>query len=341
VFGINLFSLFRHDDAGGDASRGMNDFVGAALERVVRMTNPRLRLLDRWRERLAPATEIASAYAHGLAHGLPSAIDADPAQWAGSDALRAFFVGRDEIAGVYGASQELRRLLRREPLIDEAWAMLAMQVSEQKRLGMALEGDAVRHDVVQSTLSFSQHRVRVCAGSEAGLREAVAWQVIDQLALRALSRLTRLEDLRHELEIDRALLEARLRMLQREGAGLDGRQPDAAALARLEARLDANAHELDAAGGGTQALERALEVLRDTLATPAVLVRCAPRREILSTMNVRLTQPVDGPHLAVEFVEAYLDGEPPVTLAVMPTRFPRHAMPALQHGMAQRGRALL
>ena len=341
MFGVNLFALFRHDDAGGDASRGMNDFVDGALERVVRMTNPRLRLLERWRERLRPAAEIARAYAHGVARGLPAALDADPTRWAGNDSLRAFFVQRDEVAEVYGASQELRRLFRREPLIDEAWAILAMQVSEQKVLGMALDGDTVQRDVVQTTLSFSRHRVRVCAGSEDGLREAVAWQVIDQLALRTLSRLTRLEDWRHELEIDRALLEARLRMLRREGAGMDGNQPDATALARLEAKLDANARELDQAGGGTQALERALEVLRDTLATPAVLVRCAPRREILSTVNVRLAPPVDGPHLAIEFVETYLDGDPPVTIAVMPTRFPRLAMPASRPGMAQRGRALL
>lgn len=336
MFGINLFDLFR-----ADATRGATDFVDAAIDRLVRMTNPRLRLLDRYRERLRPAAELACAHANGVAQALPAPLDADPARWASSDALRAFFVGRGEIVEVYGGSQELRRLFRREPLIDHAYAILAMYAVEQRVFGVAVEDGELRRDVAQTTLSFARHRVRLCAGSEAGLREAIAWQVIDQLALRTLARLTTLEDRRHELEIDRALLAARLRMLRRECAGFDDCALARGAAARLEAELEHNARELAESGGGTMALERALDVLRATLAEPEVTIRCAIRRELLSPMNVRLTQPGDEPHLAFEFVEARLAGEPATTLAIMPTRYPRQAMPSNAPSMAQKGGMLL
>ena len=315
--------------------------VDAAIDRLVRMTNPRLALLDRYRERLAPAVEVACRYARAIAASLPSGLDARPDRWVSCNSLRAFFVSGDDITQVYGSSADLRRLFRNDLAIDNAHAMLAMRFTEQQVFGMALEGDTVRRDVAQTTVSFSRHRIRVCAGSESKLRDAVAGQVIDHLALRTLARLTRLKDRRHELEIDRALLKARLRMHERRGAGLDGKEVKNGDLARLEAALDSNAEELSAVGGGAAGLERAIDVLREVLGAPSEFVRCTMRRVKLSPVNVVLHDPGAEPHLEIEFMEVYIDADPPTTVAMMPTRFPRDALPLQMSSMAERGGKLL
>lgn len=338
---MNWFPFLHRDPPRPDEPAIAPGVLDAAIDRLVSLTNPRLALLDRYRERLAPAAEVACAYAHALALSLPAVVDANPARWASSDVLRAFFVSGDDLVQVYGGSVELRRLFRNDPSLDCAHVMLTMRHAQQKVLGMALDGDTVQRDVPQTTLSFSRHRISICAGSEAQLHDAVAWKVIDHLGVRALSRLAEFEDRRHELEIDRALLKARLRMHERQGAGLQGGDLANGDLAHLEAELTANAKELSAVGGGTTGLECVIDVLSEVLAEPSAFVRCTNRRVKLSQLNVLLEASDVQPHLDVEFAEVHLDADPPTMIAMMPTRFPRDALPLQMPSIAKKGLDLL
>lgn len=338
---MNWFPFFRHQEPKGAAVLALQPQVDAAIDRLLTLTDPRVALLDRYRERLAAAAEVACRYAQSIAASLPAELDANPARWGSCDSLHAFFMGPDEIAQVYGSSNDLRRLFRSDSTCEAAHTVLAMRLVEQKVLGMALEGDALRREVAQTTLSFSCHRVVLCTASEARLRDAVVWRVIDHLALRALARLTRMKDRRSELKVERALLMARLRIHERRGAGLDGKQAANGDLVQLERELRSNEQAISAVGGGTAGLDRTIDTLREVLGAPTESVRCTYRRLKLSPVNVVLDTPGVEPQREIGFVEVYHDAEPPVTVAMMPTRFSRSALPPQVPSLAGRGMSLL
>jgi hypothetical protein len=65
------------------------------------------------------------------------------------------------------------------------------------------------------------------------------------------------------------------------------------------------------------------------------------RRVKLSPVNVVLHAQSAEPHHEIGFVEVHLDADPPITLAMMPTRFPREALPPQMPSLAEKGSKLL
>ena len=86
-------------------------------------------------------------------------------------------------------------------------------MTERHVLGIETDGDTVRHDVPQTTLWFSDHRVYVCGCTEDDLRDHIRRRLIDQLALEGLAKLA--ADRRELLAHGRTLLQARVALLAR------------------------------------------------------------------------------------------------------------------------------
>jgi hypothetical protein len=187
-----------------------------------------------------------------------------------------------------------------------------------------MEGDQVRGEVTQTTVSFSDHRVRICGRSEADLREEIERRLLDQLALEGLARVVDDQSNRKELEQERAVLMARLQMLERKGTGmrgaLGGEAVGEADLARLQSQLEENTANLGGAGGGAQALDRELEQICAVLAEPAQHLYVTSRRLRIDKLNVVIEE--GGTEF--EFLVARIPGTtPPEMRAFTLVRFPR------------------
>jgi hypothetical protein len=266
------------------------DPVADAVERLVDSVSPRLRLASGYRQTLRPAVETALDFARRFVEALPPGREASAAAWGGDPALRAFFATAGDLPLALGRSDDLRDWLDAHPLAETAWALLRMDYAERRVLGMALVGDTVQREVTQTTVSFSAHRARVIAEDEATLRVAIEHRAIDQLGLLALARLGDAQDRRNDLQSERSLLAARLRLLQRGGVGLAPvRDDDAAAPAtvtEIEAELERNARELEASGAGAARLDADLRCVADALAMLPRHVRVERCRIRLDSMNV-------------------------------------------------------
>ncbi|MCC8400540.1 hypothetical protein LJ655_01305 [Paraburkholderia sp. MMS20-SJTN17] len=296
--------------------------------------NPRLRLAQRHKERLGHAVAISLGYIDKLTASLPASHEANAAAWSTDPFIRAFFATPDDLTKIFSRSEELRGFFARNADHTHAYATLGMAMYERRVLGVALEGELVRHDVVQTKLCFSDHRVIICGGTESDLRAEIARRLVDQLALEGLARLA--ADRRDLVAKGRELLEARVALLERQGVGMRsvlGDRPDADAdeLARLKVQIEDNARNLAALRVPTEAVELELDRVCDVYSHPTDHLYVERRSIRLDLMNVIRQDDTQASH-EIEFRVARIPGDPPRMRAFALVRYPRaELLPAGLH----------
>jgi hypothetical protein len=260
------------------------------VERIVRLS-PQLRLARDYEARMAPAAQRAIGYLRRLVADVPAAREASVAAWATDPYIHAFFATPEEVGAAFSHSEALRAYFRDHPEADEVFAVLGMAVNERRILGAAQYGATTRTDVAQTTVNFSDHQLRVCAGSEAALREEIILRVVDQLALEGLGAIEADALRRDSLQHERALLRTRLMILERQGTGVrsllgSDASGSYAEVARLQEQIDENDRALASLGQKTEALERALEMVCGVLSSPDTHVYVQKKTFPLDRMNV-------------------------------------------------------
>lgn len=311
----------------GATNKGHSQQIIEAVERVVRTTDPRLRVVQHYRARLAPAVEVSLGYAHEVVAALPAPRDASAAGWSADPYIRAFFATVDDLARAFSSSPELRAHFDQNPADREACALLGMEITEHQVFGAALEGETIRREVLQTTVSFGDYHTRICGRTEPEVRAEIERRIVDELALEGLACTAAEESRRTVLEQKRALLKARLQLLKRHGTGfhsaLGGAAVEQPELARLESQIEENARNLTVLGGGAGLLDRELELIRAVLAAPAEHLRAATKPLCLDRMNIVLSEHNAQAGTQFEFPVVSIPGDPPHMRAFTLVRFPR------------------
>lgn len=305
--------------------------VERMVARVIDLS-PRLRLAQGHEARLRSAIAQAAEHLRELVAGFPSPHALSPASWASDSYIRAFFGAADDVGPTLGRSTELASLFDQQPGLSEAYAVLGMAMNERRTLGVAQEGDVMRSDVAQTTVSFSDHQIRICGATEADLRKEIQRRMVDQLAIEALAGIAAESARRDDLEQERALVVARLRLLGRQGVGMQSvlggdAEVDAGELARLRAQREENDQALKNLGSRSEALDRQLDRMCEVFADARNLIRVNPRTLRLSRMNVVLPEQgtEDGHTLDLEI--ARVPGDPPSERAFALVRVARVDVP--------------
>ncbi len=329
---MGILDWFKNRPAQFDPDGVSEEMVRAAVDKAITLTNPRLAVLPSCHRRLTPAVETTIEFLRTLVQALPSVHTLSSTIWSADPALRAFFVAPTDIPVVLGRSDNLRTLFNKFPELDEACLVLGMAFNEQRTFGMALQGEMVQRDVVQTSVSFSDHRAHLCGRDESRLRRVVGVQVFEYLLAQALSEIGEERVERQELEGNRALIRARLRLLQQQGPGLGsmfGSQPAARGeQARLEAELLDNERQLQAIGGGETALEAELECLQAVLENPGRYLRVEQKQLRLTTMNVVTEKTSNEMAAEIDFAIAELTGAQKVRRAFVLARVARSEVPS-------------
>jgi hypothetical protein len=258
----------------GSAGVGSGDSrVMAAVDRVIEGTDPRLKAVSGARERLAPAVEKALAYVDSTLVAIPAGVELSPENWSATPLLRAFFTRPADIPAAIAASRDVREFLKQPAStgMDVLHGVVAATRVERTVLGHAMEGDMLRQDVAQKTVSFSDLRIAGFTADEATLRGRLSDFVLEQLVLAALRGIADNRQRSGQLEAYRQLLQTRLRLLEQSAGGLDavleGAAEELPDIARLRGQLAANEAELSAirpAGGGLEScLDPVIAALHD------------------------------------------------------------------------------
>jgi hypothetical protein len=307
--------------------------VQGSVDRIVALS-PQLKMVRQYQSRLEPAVAAAIRYVDGLTSGPAQAREATAQAWPVDPYIHAFFAAPTDIAPALSRSGELRAFFEQNPDAEEAYGVLGMAMTEKRILGVALEGETMRRDVVQETLSFSDHQVRICARTEAELREEVVRRMVEQLGLEGLARAAADRDRRGALEQERALLKTRLLLLERQGVGVramlgEGGEegaPSSDELERLHQQVADNEVSLAGLGIRSEALDRELDQLCAVLSEPSAHLYVESRRFRLNKMNVVLESSSTEAGDDVTFRVARLPTTPPRLRAFTLVRFGRASL---------------
>lgn len=299
--------------------------LGRALDRTVEVVEPKLAVLPDWKRRLTPGVAAAIEFARAGAQTLRQVHDLSAAQWSADPLLRAAFANAGDITQVLARMRDLQRHFRSPTAGDDAYGLLGMSFAARKILGAALLDGQVRHEVEGTQAEFGDHRIPIVASSADELRQAVGVRIFNQLLLLATRDLASADARRKELNVERAMLQARLRMLDsREGALLDDAADPLDQRAELQRRLDEMNAAMAQYGGGTEGLDRQLDIVREALISATRSIRIAPHALRLDAMNVVLAEG-DGGGTPVEFVLAQ---SPEASRAFAAVRVRRGDMPS-------------
>jgi len=331
---MGVLDWFKNRPGQFNLDQGSDEAVRWGVDKAITLTNPRLKLIPGCEKRLAPAVGSTINYLRTQATALPAVHTLSAKTWSSDPALRAFFVAPTDIPQVLGRSDNLRTLFDKFPELDEACVVLGMAFKEQRVFGMALHGEMVQRDVAQKSVSFSDHRARICGRDESRLRRLIGAEVFEYLVAHALSEIGEERSERRELQENRSLIRARLRLLQQHGPGLGSMFGEAPAAKseqeRLAAELLENEKQLEAMGGSDSILEAELECLLEVLDNPQRHLCFEPRQLKVDAMNVVLDGSAAEPATSISFSVAELHGAPPVSRAFVLARVARSELPPPQ-----------
>jgi hypothetical protein len=197
--------------------------IREAIERLVEETDPRIRLIRRYAEKLRPGVETALRHNRGIVARIPGPIPLDARSWSEDPLVNAVFARADDIPGVVSRSVEVREFFERGAGkgSQECFALFGTQRAERRILGKELMGEIVQSDVVQTAVSFTNYRVIAPAATEAELRRQIEQRAFHHLVEEAIDRVSQAFAREKGLEEQRALLRLKVKVMRQQHRGLE------------------------------------------------------------------------------------------------------------------------
>ncbi len=262
---------------GAAAGAGADEeLLNQAVEHVVEETYGRLRLLPGYAGRLRGPVRKSFHYIDQLVDGLPDAIHCCRSSYVADPRVNAFFSSPQQMCEVFSRSEDVRDLFNALPGAEECWALLCMRKEERRQFGMALVGDDVRKEVMQTGVSFADHQVVSPGATEEDARRALKCCIFNHLLSYIRRRAKTAKETRLELENRRRVLERRMG------------QEDGDQAAELRGQIDQVDRDLALEDLRLISLEDHLEFIADVLDNPEQHVSGGGQQLYLSRLGIKL-----------------------------------------------------
>lgn len=307
-------------------ARARDNELLAAIEHVVDVINPKLKAVSGYRKKLKPAVDRSLAYCALLVEHMPDAIEVNGKAWSADPTVRAFFSSVGDVQRVFSRSQEVREYFDNHAGQESCYALLSTLCTQRTVLGMEMQGEVMRRDVRQTSVSFSDHRVVKPASSEAALRKELEHRAFDVLVSYALECVTALVSSRYSLQEQRQLLDMQLKLAHVKSASLapllEGEGGEVIDIEALRKQYQQKGEALDQVRASLMTLDDYIERISEVLGDPQAHLKMDRLSMRLSKMNIRL----DGGASAesgheLELTEVTLGASLKRVLLI--TRFPR------------------
>jgi hypothetical protein len=288
---LQLFhSIFGSDRA---ATPFPEELIERAIERAVDGTDPRLRALSGYKNKLRTAVIHAIDHVVGLVDNLPVPLELDRAAFGKDPELIAFFASLTQAHELLAVDPALNQWLASPDNSATGHIVMLLLAEQQERqiLGVALEGDILRRDVAQTTVSFSEHRLLDPAGAEDETRRLLKRRAFDHLLAISLGRITSAHAERNELERERYLLRRKQAALAAGRWAFDEAGADTRADPQVvQHQLEEIESQLRALGAGPGLLKAHLDTVVDVLAEAEHNFWSERHALIVDRMGIKQTQ---------------------------------------------------
>jgi hypothetical protein len=300
------------------------EVVDAEIQHAVESTDPWIRAVSGYKRKLRPAVMRAMNQVGSLVDEMPPAIVIDSNSYLTDPRLRQFFISTSDMWTVL-RNCITSSCLRGNQEWSAPWlyALLTMQKDEKSIVGAEVVGDIVMRDVLRHAVSFGSHQLIEPSESEDETRHKLKKRAFEHLLGLALRRITLVKSERENLQQCRALLQSKLKLMQRTGWGFQhltaAGQTDSDTVEKLAGKIDAKLLEL---GGDDRVLEVHLDILIDVLGRSDEHLRVKKEKLIIDRMGIKYTEPVDG---AQEVVFEIVCDSDELNLVCMPVAIRKEA----------------
>ena len=307
IFGIPNVILGRRETAQLTASH--RRLLEEAVEGVVDGIEPKMRLVRGYQKKLQPAVAAARAYIDALVEQIPGPLSMTPKGFVKDPYVNAFFATPREVSTVFGTSPELREFFARpeNAAIEVACGLLCMVEEEKSILGVELAHDAIRRDVRQTSVNFSEHKVLTPGATEADARLGLKNCIFNALVSHALQHIADRKAQQRELLDQRRILYARLRARQAYNGGLDTLLATVSAgdtgSGDIEGKLAEAEAQLKQAPATRDAPRNYLHEVKAILEQPQEFIRLRRVSFRLNRMGIKVDEKSDQPAHCIELAE--------------------------------------
>jgi hypothetical protein len=320
-FGLKDIILRNRQEKAHRRSRSTEIF--STIESVVDGTDSKIRLVPGYRKQLQDVIFHALEYAEDLVGQIPKAIEVSSRTFTTDPYVNAFFTNISDLRSVISHSSEVQDYLTETCDSGHCCALLCMMRTEKTVMGMELENDMLRKDVLQVAVSFSDHRIYSPAPSEAEAREGLRNCLFQGLVSSALERIMQLRLASHRLQSKHQMLDARLRRYRQS---FREAQPDTRDADEIASHIEATTREL---GSIEKSIMESplltprvtLQQVMDVFSEPEDFVRIRRFSLKLNKMGIKVERDTSQPCNPLDLTEVTIGDERPrvVTMAAFST----------------------
>lgn len=286
--------------------------IDRAIDLLVEEIDPRIRLLAQYKAKLRSPVIAAFKCIDEVIDKIPDAMQCSRKHFVSDPRTNAFFANPEHITEVFSSSKEVRSLFDASPLADECWGLLCMQKQESRHLGVALESDQLRHDVMQTHIGFFDHQVISPGLTEEEARQALKCCIFKSLIAFMQREIAEAKKNQAKNETQRRVLVGRIRSCQEDNQRVGLEQN----LEQLDARILQSTR--------FKTLKDHFDFIRDTLQNPDTCVRCRNFEISMNRMGVQISEHQTEGRMQVPVTEITVTSHPPRIAAL--ARFPREEL---------------
>lgn len=282
-----------------------------AVEQVVDALSPRLRAVPGYARRLREPVATALRSVDQLVDRMTEVRPCHRAAYASDPQVNAFFVNYADVQALFSESAEVRGLFDADPDATQCFALLCMYREERRQLGMAMDGELLRRDVLQTWVNFTDHQLvspgRDEADARCALKCCIFSNLLSQMRLDSADAQTRAT----ELERRAQAWQARLR---RATPGSPTRQA-------LQAEIDAIDAQRRAPRLRHKTLDERFAEVIETLSHPQRLVSARDCNLFIDPLGLRCDGPDSAGARELSLMEIEVVGRSPRVACLV--NFPR------------------
>ena len=315
-----------------------------AVDAIVEAVEPRIRLVPRYRGRLAPVAARTIRFMRSLAPALPAPIELSSAAWSVDPTINAFFATATDVTALLGRDDALQGFFANAANIgcDAAHCLLAMRREERRVLASAIVDGQLRSDVAQTTVGFAGHRLLAITGDALATRRLVGQAILERMASLALERIVATRERATDLDVRKSVLAARLRMLTLRRGSLRelaaGEQDPAIEIAAIERELKTTAQDHLEVKASIATLDYSIEQIEQVLGDPEQHVGLDTVAMRVNHMGYKLDAASAEPGTELKLNELWIG--PNLRGVITPVHIPRAALPPRRDRLADAARRL-
>jgi hypothetical protein len=314
------------------------------VELVVETVEPRVRLNPGYQRKLSGCVSSCIAHLRSIAGGGVEPLLLTRVAWSSDPRVNAFFATADDVPACLARSHELRAFFESPANqgVDEAYALLGMKKEERTVLAPKLDGDGLKHDVAQVSVSFSGHRIVAPSATLAGTRLEIGRRILQRLAQVALSRIVAVDMKATELQEHKAYLGARMRLLNLARDGMEGivKDPETigADIKALERELKGTVNDYIEAKASLSTLDGYIKHIDDVFSHPDQHVSLTHTPLRVTQMGIKADADHQGAVNDLTLAEMAIGEDFQAAIAIV--RCPRSEVPPKEDLVAKAERSL-